>query len=446
MTTSATPELREIVLEELVPADDNPRRDVGDVTELAASIKTSGLIEPIVAMPDNGHYKIVAGARRFAGAKLAGLKVVPVIVRDFDERSRQETMLIENLQRTDLTAIEEGRAYKRLVELGLKQRELAKRIGRSQAHVSKRLALLDLPEKVQDAVDSGGITLEDAQLLAKLRDHPDALARVIKDGFHGLHWRVESALDQAKMDAQIEKAEDKLERGGETVARLVRRGAGGWHALPEGVSRVQKIGYSQPGYVDMDPKKHAKEPCHAIAVNPQRPDETIECCTEPKRHPQKKASSAASTKAQRDWEKQQQAREQDAKRRREFLTTHLAGRPPKASALGLLVDATLDLVAWQDVQPLETAYIALGLEPRICDDDGVLTEEANSVILEQRLREVAAESEAQLVRVATALALVLQEDTADGYGGDAAARYFGYLQHHGYELSDAERAKLPKEA
>lgn len=150
-------ELIELPLRSLIAAGDNPRRDLGDLSELAISIKSTGLLEPIVATPgEAGRYVIVAGHRRHAAAELAAVDTVPVYVRVMDDQERVAAMLVENLQRSDLAPLEEAGAFKRLVdEFGMPQRQLAEKVGRSQGHISKRLGLLDLPAAAQKALDSG---------------------------------------------------------------------------------------------------------------------------------------------------------------------------------------------------------------------------------------------------------------------------------------------------
>ena len=174
-------EVISVALERLVAASDNPRRDVGDVSDLAASIRSVGLLEPLIVCQQGPSepYLVVAGHRRLAAAALAGLSVVPVIVRRLTDAERTEIMVIENLQREGLAPLEEALAYRRLIDLGYSQRKLAERVGSSQATVSKRLALLNLPEAARAALDSGRITLEDAQALTKLNNLPERAERAL---------------------------------------------------------------------------------------------------------------------------------------------------------------------------------------------------------------------------------------------------------------------------
>lgn len=163
----------------------NARAEVGDVSGLAASIQANGVLQAltVVELPaENGQtlYGLVAGERRLTAARQVGLGEVPCLVRDLDERQRTVAILVENLQRQDLDPVEEASGIQRLSGMGLSQREIARELGCSQSHVSKRLALLELPDQVRSAIgrpaDSGGINVADALELTRLADHPQRLS------------------------------------------------------------------------------------------------------------------------------------------------------------------------------------------------------------------------------------------------------------------------------
>lgn len=169
----------------VVAAADNVRRRIGDVRDLAASITSVGIVEPLLVSPiDDERYVIVAGHRRHAAAVKAGLTEVPCTIRTLTDAERVEIMLVENLQRADLTPVEEASGYFRLLEHGMTQKELAKRIGRSARHVAARLALLELPKAVQDEVHGGTITVADAQCLLALRAEPEVIERLLADDWN----------------------------------------------------------------------------------------------------------------------------------------------------------------------------------------------------------------------------------------------------------------------
>jgi len=164
-------QLVDVAITDITPAADNPRRHLGDLTELAASIKAVGIVQPLVVTgnADDATWTLVAGHRRLAAAKKAGLEYVPCVVRpQLDDAARTELMVIENLQRTDLTAIEEAGAFQALVDLGWSQRQIATRVGRNQSHISKRLTLTKLPDTAVEALDAGRLTVDAAVELTKL--------------------------------------------------------------------------------------------------------------------------------------------------------------------------------------------------------------------------------------------------------------------------------------
>ena len=150
--------------------------DVEALDELAESIRTRGVIQPIVVRPNGHRYQIVAGERRWRAAQRAHLHEVPVIVREFSDTETLEVALIENVQRKDLNAIEEAQGYKRLVdEYGHTQEALGKLVHKSRSHIANLLRLLDLPEKVRDYVATGELSMGHARALIPASD-PEALA------------------------------------------------------------------------------------------------------------------------------------------------------------------------------------------------------------------------------------------------------------------------------
>ena len=141
-----------IKITKIEPNREQPRKvfDEEALNQLAESIKQYGLIQPIVVQDKKDYYEIVAGERRWRAAKIAGLKEIPVIIREFSEREKAEIALIENVQRENLNPIEEAMGYKRLIEeFGLKQEEVANRVSKSRSAITNALRLLKLSDKVQ---------------------------------------------------------------------------------------------------------------------------------------------------------------------------------------------------------------------------------------------------------------------------------------------------------
>jgi ParB family chromosome partitioning protein len=161
----------------------NPRKDFreDELEELASSIRTKGLVQPIIARPEPGGpgFEIVAGERRWRAAMKARLASVPVIVRDLTDREVLELAIIENVQRADLNAIEEATGYRELIErFHYSQEQLSEIIGKSRSHVTNTLRLLRLPDRVRELVQQGGLTAGHARALIG-RDDAEKLAELI---------------------------------------------------------------------------------------------------------------------------------------------------------------------------------------------------------------------------------------------------------------------------
>ncbi len=166
-------EIVEINLNDLRPNPYQPRKVFDEVAlnELALSIKEHGVFQPIIVKKSIKGYDIIAGERRFRASKMAGLEKIPAIVREFTDDQMMEIALLENLQRENLSAIEEATAYKSMIEhLNLTQDELAKRVGKSRSHVTNIIGLLRLPKVVQDMISDNRITMGHARALSKLND------------------------------------------------------------------------------------------------------------------------------------------------------------------------------------------------------------------------------------------------------------------------------------
>lgn len=168
---TAGQDVRELPVEAIRPNPYQPRRNVDEANldELAASIAAHGVVQPVIVVPEGDGYVLVAGERRWRAAMRAGLQRIPAVVRDLDPVAMTEIALIENLQRQDLTAIEEAHAYRLLQEeFGLTQEEIARRVGKSRPHVANTLRLLQLAPEVQQAVAAGLLSAGHARLLVTL--------------------------------------------------------------------------------------------------------------------------------------------------------------------------------------------------------------------------------------------------------------------------------------
>lgn len=162
-----------VKLNEIEPNRNQPRKnfDEDSLKELADSIGTYGIIEPLIVQKKDDYYEIIAGERRWRAARLAGLKEIPVIVKEYTDREVMEISLIENIQREDLNPIEEAGAYRRLIEeYHLKQDELAERLSKSRSVITNSLRLLKLDNRVQDMLVSELISVGHARALLALTE------------------------------------------------------------------------------------------------------------------------------------------------------------------------------------------------------------------------------------------------------------------------------------
>ncbi|MGE3836109.1 MAG: ParB/RepB/Spo0J family partition protein [Acidimicrobiia bacterium] len=282
-TTQGEPEFCWLNLADLQPHPDNPRRALGDLSELTRSIRARGILQPLLVLPANedGVYLIAAGVRRHAAAAKAGISDVPVVVRPMTVVDVIEAGLSENGNRTDLTLSEEVRAIERLMSLddGVSPAKLCKRIGRSQAWVRSRMAVTILPARWRTALDKGDLSLAAGEAAAAVADlgpeHLDAVcerltgrswqepSRIVADYRDGL--RRADAYDKAVAKARVkhpivftndDPAPDRAKRLGELFD-------------PDGC------------------KAHASEPCHAVVVRTRSWGDgvdTWEVCTDPRRH------------------------------------------------------------------------------------------------------------------------------------------------------------------
>lgn len=233
---------RELEIDRLVPSRFQPRRDFAPagLTELAASIREQGIVQPIVVVPRGEKFEIVAGERRWRAAAQAGLTRVPVVVRQKrSDRELLEITLVENLQREDLNPLEAAGAYARLKEeFHLTQEEIARRVGKDRATVANSLRLLKLPAAVREKIRDGSLSAGHARALAALSsaDDQERLAEEVLRralSVRQTEKRV-AALTQAprvrrerRRDPFTRDAEEKLSRRLGARVRILRRRRGG---------------------------------------------------------------------------------------------------------------------------------------------------------------------------------------------------------------------------
>ncbi len=218
--------LLSLPLEDVERSPQQPRKrfDEARLEELAASIRTHGVVEPILVRRHGQRYRIVAGERRWRAAQRAGLKEIPALVREATDGEAFEIALVENLQRADLNAIEEAEAYQALVaERGLTQEQVAERVGKERSTVSNSLRLLKLPEDVRDAVREARLEMGHARALLGL-EGADAIrraaTRVLREG---LSVRATESLVRELSGAVTRKANKEADGDSPAVRSLAGR-------------------------------------------------------------------------------------------------------------------------------------------------------------------------------------------------------------------------------
>jgi ParB family transcriptional regulator, chromosome partitioning protein len=220
--------VREIGIGEIAPNPYQPRTHFDDeaIRELAASIRSTGVLQPIILRHSAlDGFQLVAGERRLRAAGVAGLQTIPAIVRDVTDREMMELALIENIQREDLNPIEEAKAYRTLSEkLGLTHDQISDRVGKQRVSITNALRLLGLPAEVQDMVSRGTLTAGHARALLTLENHGDqfAAARYIQS--KGFSVRRTEAFVRRRLRRQHSRPRSpKLSGLGEWETKLQQR-------------------------------------------------------------------------------------------------------------------------------------------------------------------------------------------------------------------------------
>lgn len=199
----------------------NPRRffDDAELHDLASSIRQHGIVQPIVARTlARDRYEIIAGERRWRAAQLAGLIEIPVIIRDVDDKTALEIAIVENVQRSDLNALEEALGYEQLIaEYGYTQNDLGEIIGKSRSHVANSLRLLKLPEPVRDMLAAGSLSAGHARALVSTSD-PSALARTIVSKGMSVRDAEKLAQNDIKAQSEPQASVQKNQKDSDTLA------------------------------------------------------------------------------------------------------------------------------------------------------------------------------------------------------------------------------------
>ena len=234
----------DLSIDAISPNPNQPRKDFNDkaLRDLSASLRQSGLLQPLVVRRFGDRYQLIVGERRWRAAKLAGFERVPAVVREASDAESLELALVENLLREDLNPIEEAEAYQRLLaEFGWTQEELAQRVGRDRSSIANCLRLLKLPELIQADLRSGRLTMGHARALVSLPDTADQLR--LREEILAHSWSVRAT-------------EDDVQRKRTAPARRLARRSADLAAMEDGLraalaTRVRLIGNERAGRIEI---------------------------------------------------------------------------------------------------------------------------------------------------------------------------------------------------
>lgn len=205
-------EVIDVLLDTIQPNPFQPRRhfDKQALAELAESIRINGVLQPVLVKKVSSGYILVTGERRCKASKIAGFSTVPAIVRDYNNQYLAELALLENIQREDLTIVEEAEAYQNVIKtMNLTHLELATKIGKSRSYISNALGILSLPKDVLDEINKGNITMGHARSLSKLKD----VSRIKKIS----QMIIEEKLTVRDIEALVKKEEKKVKIKRKTI-------------------------------------------------------------------------------------------------------------------------------------------------------------------------------------------------------------------------------------
>ena len=426
----------QIPIDLIDPSPANPRSSLGDLQGLADSIREVGVLQPLLVRPNGSRFDLIYGHRRLAAARIAEQTTVPAFFNlDADEGKDRVRRLVENLHREDLTPLDEATGYRELLDLGLVpggQRGLAQMVGKSQSHVSKRLALLKLPADVQKTVDAGGISVTDAAELAKLADDPERVKNAVQDAASwngGLAGSVKRALKRMEDEKAQEKLAESLRAAGVTVLDEVRR-----YSEVDGPCQLWRVG--------MSTEDHEGLRCHAVELLGGGRG-TAPLCLDPQAHlaDQRKQQEEAEAKAKAEQEARAAAEQAAADARGTFARALVTKGSPDAGAGVLMAQLLLVSDSWIRVQP-EVVADVLGLSPDTFNGKGA------SAALEAYV----AKGTRNAQRAVYATGVALGERAVAGYGGQdryrgdvcpkAACLYLEHLVSRGYELTAHDETVL----
>lgn len=227
---------KQIDINKIVANENQPRKVFDDekIEELATSIKENGLIQPIIVRKYNRGYQIIAGERRFRACKLAGLKTVPCVIKDIDDKQVDTFAIIENIQREDLSPIEEAKAYKTLIDTyKMNQTELANKVGKKQSTIANKLRLLKLSDDVKYALKAKQITERHARAMLSL--DKEAQQQILKEV-------LKKSLNVKQTESLINKPEKNKPKAKKGPTKISKNMKIAMNTLNQAIELIQKTG------------------------------------------------------------------------------------------------------------------------------------------------------------------------------------------------------------
>lgn len=449
--------IEDLPVEDLHPNPNNPRRQVGDVADLEASIRSQGIKQPLLVTPTgetdiDGHaqYRVVIGHRRLAAAKQAGLESVPAIIERMDARREREVMLVENSQRSDLTPIEEADGYQGLLDLGVGVKEMAEKTGRSDRFVRRRLKIARIPQETRDmSADFSQLSLDQLDKLAEFESDHDMQRELARStDFEWTYQRLVRERDKTKWCGEADKA---LAKAGVRVESFPD-GKNYWTFEPRGYRRHNIISSTRDPFwkqftsEDGWPKLRVYENHGGYCLYAPIPLDQLER--------EKNAKTERQAIMARGKELDRKARDFEAiarDTRFAWLKTNLHTLTREQTVAGICELALAETVGWHSMfvsQPIHgegvvEALIGFGWSLPITEHDG----DHWSLECKENLDQIRMVLRDRPLRILDVLA-ARQEDNADWRawrtmrGVDEMCVWYGALEHLGYQPSAEEREAL----
>ena len=453
----------DINVKSLIPNPDNPRKDVGDVTELADSIREQGLQQAIVVTPDHEEhgerlFRVVIGHRRLAACKLAGLESVPCVVRELDVKTERELMLVENCQRSDLTPLEEADGYQGLLDLGANVGELASKTGRSESFVRGRLRIARIPAEVRAKSNSfAQLSLSQLDDLAEFEAYPDMMAELASmAGTKNWDWK----RGQLRSRMRVEDWQKRMRQVLDGLGLVVDPGPSIW-TTPAGYRYYSTWSGEPDEFKQWYGQWREKNPYGVPVIRfsertvlcfPQMsPEEIAERDAKSERREREKAAFQEALAARKEFDRLAYTLRTDWIRKHAtgFNGGQLRKANTRLSLLALtgtnLCDGLIAGAEWNNLDHVLDAYNLLATTPLPCDDksDRELWRETNLTELHRRQHvEGAANRELLLILCAQLETLIKPGTWADKDDITIAQAYYHTLADLGYPTSDEENKAL----